>query len=33
MLDLNQGATKKKIVKAMSGHIIAEAQLIGTFQK
>jgi len=33
MLDLNQGATKKKIVKAMSGHIIAEAQLMGTFQK
>lgn len=33
ILNLKPGATKKKLEKAMFGHIMAEAQLIGTFKK
>lgn len=32
LLDLPQGATKEKIEKAMQGHILEKAELIGTFQ-
>jgi Raf kinase inhibitor-like YbhB/YbcL family protein len=33
MLPLKEGATKSDIEKAMNGHIIAQAQLIGRFEK
>ena len=33
MLDLKAGATKKEVEKAMQGHIIAEAQLMGRYEK
>lgn len=33
MLDLREGATKKQLVEAMSGHIIEQAQLIGTYSR
>ena len=32
-LDLPAGATKRKLLDAMSGHIVAEAQLVGTFER
>ncbi|MBD3259784.1 YbhB/YbcL family Raf kinase inhibitor-like protein [Candidatus Woesearchaeota archaeon] len=32
-LNLAQGATKAELMKAMQGHIIAEARLMGTFSK
>ncbi len=32
MLDL-RGATKSKIERAMQGHVLANAELIGTYQK
>ncbi len=32
-LNLGPGANKAKVVKAMNGHILAEAQLMGTFKK
>jgi len=32
-LNLDPGANKAKVVKAMNGHILAEAQLMGTFKK
>ena len=31
MLNLNEGATKNQVVNAMSGHIIEEAELMGTY--
>lgn len=33
MLGLPPGATKADVMKAMQGHIVGEAQLIGTYQK
>ena len=33
MLDLKAGASKKEVEKAMHGHIIAEAQLMGCYEK
>jgi Raf kinase inhibitor-like YbhB/YbcL family protein len=33
VLDLPAGATKRKLLDAMSGHIVAEAQLVGTFER
>ena len=33
MLDLPQGATKKELEKAMDEHIIAKAELIGTYKR
>ncbi len=33
LLDLQSGAPKKKLEKLMSGHIIAKAQLRGTFKR
>ena len=33
MLHLKEGATKKEIEKAMQGHIIADAQLMGRYEK
>ncbi len=32
-LDLKPGATKKELLKAMEGHILAEGRLIGTYQR
>ncbi len=32
-LDLDPGASKKDLLKAMEGHIIAQGQLIGTYQR
>lgn len=32
-LDLKAGVSKKQLVQAMSGHILAEAQLKGTYQR
>ena len=32
-LDLAPGATKADLLKAMSGHILAEGQLMGTYQR
>lgn len=32
-LDLPEGATKKEVEKAMQGHIIAETQLMGRYEK
>ncbi|MBN1486813.1 MAG: YbhB/YbcL family Raf kinase inhibitor-like protein [Anaerolineae bacterium] len=32
-LDLNAGAGKDKVLEAMTGHILAEAELIGTYQR
>lgn len=33
LLPLQEGATKKEIEKAMQGHIVAESQLIGRYEK
>ena len=33
LLDLKPGATKKELLKAMEGHILAEGQLMGTYQR
>lgn len=33
MLDLPAGATKQQILKAMHGHLIEEATLLGTYQR
>ena len=33
MIKLNEGSTKKQLESAMSGHIIEEAQLIGTYKR
>jgi len=33
MLNLKPGATKKDIEKAMSGHILATAELVGTYER
>jgi len=33
MLDLQPGATKKEVEAAMKGHILAEGQLMGTYQR
>ena len=32
-LDLTAGASKKQVIDAMQGHIIAQGQLIGTYQR
>lgn len=32
-LDLEPGATKKAVLKAMEGHILAEAQLMGKYKR
>jgi len=32
-LDLSAGATQKELLKAMDGHILAEGQLMGRYQK
>ena len=32
-LDLKSGATRKKLLEAMDGHVLAEGQLIGTYQR
>jgi phosphatidylethanolamine-binding protein (PEBP) family uncharacterized protein len=31
--DLKPGATKSKLLDAMKGHILAEGQLMGTYQR
>lgn len=33
MTGLKPGATKKDLLKAMAGHVLAEGQLMGTFQR
>ena len=33
MLDLKPGATKAQLVKAMEGHVLAQGQLMGTYQR
>lgn len=33
MLDLEQGASKKKILKAMEGHILAQGKLMGKYKR
>ncbi len=33
VLDLKPGADKKGLLKAMSGHILAEGELIGTYER
>jgi hypothetical protein len=33
MLDLKEGATKAEVEQAMRGHIVAEAKLMGTYQR
>jgi Raf kinase inhibitor-like YbhB/YbcL family protein len=33
MLELEPGATKSKLLEAMQGHTLAEAQLMGTYQR
>ena len=33
MLDIKQGANKPELIKAMQGHILAIAELMGTFTK
>lgn len=32
-LDLPSGATKKDLLKAMEGHVLAQGQLMGTYQR
>lgn len=32
-LDLAPGATKEALLRAMTGHILAQAQLMGTYQR
>lgn len=33
LLDLKPGASKDEVVKAMAGHVLAEGQLMGTYQR
>ncbi len=33
MLSLKSGATKKELLKAMDGHVLAQGQLMGTYQR
>jgi hypothetical protein len=33
LLDLKPGLTKKDLLKAMEGHVLAEGQLMGTYQR
>jgi hypothetical protein len=33
VLDLKPGVTKKDLLKAMEGHVLAEGQLMGTYQR
>jgi hypothetical protein len=33
MLDLSSGANESEITKAMEGHVIEEAQLVGRYQR
>jgi phosphatidylethanolamine-binding protein (PEBP) family uncharacterized protein len=32
-MDLPAGSTKKKLLQVMEGHILAEAQLMGTYSR
>ena len=32
-LDLSAGATKQELLQAMDGHVLAEGQLVGTYQR
>jgi phosphatidylethanolamine-binding protein (PEBP) family uncharacterized protein len=32
-LPLKAGATKAEVIRAMQGHILAEGQLLGTYQR
>jgi Raf kinase inhibitor-like YbhB/YbcL family protein len=31
--DLNSGASKRQLLEAMKGHVLAEGQLIGTYER
>ena len=33
MLELPEGATKAELEQAMEGHVLAQAELVGTYQK
>jgi phosphatidylethanolamine-binding protein (PEBP) family uncharacterized protein len=33
MLDLEEGASKKQVERAMQGHVLAHAQLMGRYEK
>ena len=33
MLELDAGATKRQLLEAMSGHVIAEGQLVGIYER
>jgi len=33
MLDIKSGATKEQLLKAMKGHVLAEAQLMGKYKR
>jgi hypothetical protein len=33
MLSLNQGATRQQVMAAMVGHILDQAELVGTYQR
>jgi Raf kinase inhibitor-like YbhB/YbcL family protein len=33
LLNLPAGATKQELLKAMSGHVLAEGELVGTYQR
>jgi hypothetical protein len=33
MLELSAGATKRQLLKAMSGHVLAEGQLVGLYER
>jgi Raf kinase inhibitor-like YbhB/YbcL family protein len=33
MLDLHEGATKAEVIKAMEGHLLAKAELVGRYEK
>ena len=33
MLDLKAGASKDELLKAMEGHVLAEAELMGTYSR
>ena len=33
MLDLKPGLTKKVLLKVIEGHVLAEGQLMGTYQR
>ncbi|MEQ8253083.1 MAG: YbhB/YbcL family Raf kinase inhibitor-like protein, partial [Smithellaceae bacterium] len=33
MLDIKPGATKEQLLKAMKGHVLAEARLMGKYKR